>query len=169
MFQSFDRPRKMMLRLLALLSVLTLAACGGIPVQRGGDSGPRIDPSEPVRVALLVPGGSGAATDSFLAQNLENAARLAIADLNGARIDLTVYNTGGEAAQASAVARQAVADGAQIILGPLFAEAANAAWKPTTDVTHDDEDQARERLACLEHFARQEEMTKTFNNHFASA
>ncbi|MFT6118478.1 MAG: hypothetical protein ACJAXK_000410 [Yoonia sp.] len=92
-----------------------------------GNTGQRIDPDAPVQVALLVPGGSGAGTDSLLASNLENAARLAISDLNGVRIDLRVYNTGADPVRAASVASQAVADGAKIILGPLFGEAANAA------------------------------------------
>ncbi|MBC7155274.1 MAG: penicillin-binding protein activator, partial [Rhodobacteraceae bacterium] len=81
----------------------------------------------PVQVALLVPGGSGQSGDSVLAESLEKAARLAISDLQGARIDLRVYNTGGQPAQAAQVAVAAVGDGARVILGPVFGEAANAA------------------------------------------
>ena len=43
------------------------------------------------------------------------------------KIDLRVYDTAGSTEQAAALAQKAVADGAQIILGPLFADAANAA------------------------------------------
>ncbi len=114
-------------RLVAVLSCLWLAACGGIPMPGGGASGPRVDTSKPVPVALLVPRGSGQAGDDVLAAGLENAARLAIADLDGARIDLRVYATAGSPAQAAAVAAEAVNDGAKIILGPVYASAANAA------------------------------------------
>ena len=62
-----------------------------------------------------------------VATSLENAARLAIADLTSVKIDLRVYDTGGSTEQAAALAQKAVAEGAQIILGPLFADAANAA------------------------------------------
>ena len=93
----------------------------------GLSSGPRVNTSAPVPVALLVPGGSENAGDALLAQSLENAARLAMADLDGVTIDLRVYNTAGQAAQASAMASQAIGDGAKIILGPVYAEAANAA------------------------------------------
>jgi ABC-type branched-subunit amino acid transport system substrate-binding protein len=62
-----------------------------------------------------------------LAGTLENAARMAIADLQGVTIDLRVYDTGADAAQAAAAASRAVDEGARIILGPLYAEAANAA------------------------------------------
>ncbi|MEH6831248.1 MAG: ABC transporter substrate-binding protein, partial [Sulfitobacter sp.] len=67
------------------------------------------------------------ASDNLLAKNLENAARLAIRDLDGVQIDLRVYGTAGKASTAANAAAQAVADGAKIILGPVYGEAANAA------------------------------------------
>jgi outer membrane PBP1 activator LpoA protein len=79
-----------------------------------------------VTVALLVPGGSGDQGRNVLASSLENAARLAVSDLQGAQIDLRVYQTAGDAGRAASVARQAASDGARIILGPLFADAARA-------------------------------------------
>jgi hypothetical protein len=79
-----------------------------------------------VPVALLVPAGSPNEADNALAQSLENAARLAIADVQGAQIDLRVYATGGDPNQAATVAQTAVAEGAAVILGPLYAEEANA-------------------------------------------
>lgn len=114
-------------RVFALLSLAWLAACQTVVPAGGGGNAPSIDPGAPVQVALLVPAGSATASDNFLAQNLENAARLAISDLNGVQIDLRVYATGGNPAQAATVAQAAVADGAAIILGPVFAEEANAA------------------------------------------
>lgn len=104
------------------LTALWLAACS--PVGVGGD-GPALDAGAPVPVALLVPAGGGG--DDVLASNLENAARLAIADLAGVQVDLKVYSAGASPAQAAAAATQAVDEGAKIILGPVFAEAANAA------------------------------------------
>ncbi|EEE36749.1 extracellular ligand-binding receptor [Rhodobacteraceae bacterium KLH11] len=108
---------------IALATAAFLAACevGGI----GG--GPSIDASDPVPVALLVPSGSPQSGDAALARSLENAARLAIADLPNVKIDLRVYDTAGNAGTASVVAQQAVSDGAKIILGPVYAQAANAA------------------------------------------
>jgi ABC-type branched-subunit amino acid transport system substrate-binding protein len=61
-----------------------------------------------------------------LAQSLENAARLAMADLQGVQIDLRVYGTAGNPEQARTAGLQAVSDGAKIILGPVYAESANA-------------------------------------------
>jgi ABC-type branched-subunit amino acid transport system substrate-binding protein len=77
-------------------------------------------------VALLVPRGGGNPGDDVLAQSLERAARLAIADLGDVAIDLRVYGTAGNAAQAQQSALQAVDEGAKIILGPVYAESANA-------------------------------------------
>ena len=111
---------------LALLSALWLAACDTIPIGGGGGGGPTINTRNAVSVALLVPGGSADAGDDLLARNFENAARMAIADLGDVQIDLRVYNTGSDAGQAAAVAQQAVADGAKIIIGPLRAEESNA-------------------------------------------
>ena len=116
------------LRLLILPFVaLALAACEpGIATNMNTGSGPKVDPNKPVPVALLVPRG-GTPGDNQLAQELENAARLAIRDLSGVQIDLRVYGTAGNAAVAGTAAAQAVNDGAQIIIGPLYGEAANAA------------------------------------------
>jgi len=128
MFARLPSVRKAAVRIFALMSFVWLAACDPLAlVGAGENTGQRIDPNAPVQVALLVPGGSGAGTDSLLAKNLENAARLAISDLNGVKVDLRVYNTGADPVRAAAVATQAVAEGAKVILGPLFGEAANAA------------------------------------------
>lgn len=110
---------------IAMLSLLALAACG-LTLPSGG---PSVNTSRPIPVALLVPGGSDNAADSTLATSLENAARLAMAELDGGvEIDLRVYNTAADAATASAMASKAVSEGgAKIILGPVYAGNANAA------------------------------------------
>lgn len=127
MFARLNHPRKALAQLFALLSLVWVAACEpttNVP----SNTGQRIDTSKPVQVALLVPGASAQEGENLLARNFENAARLAVADLQGVEIDLRVYNTvGGSPEQAAFAAREAVNDGAKIILGPLFAEAANAA------------------------------------------
>lgn len=124
MFAFFKSLRKAARRAILPFAALALAACE--PVALGG-GGPAINTNRPVPVALLVPRGSGSANDELLAQNLENAARLAMRDLNGAEIDLRVYNTAGNAQTAANQATEAIRDGARIIIGPLYAEAANAA------------------------------------------
>ena len=103
------------------LAAVGLAAC--VPTT----TGPGLGAGEAVQVALLVPSGSGQASDESLARSLEDAARLAMADLGGVKVDLRVYPTAGQPAQAASAATQAVNDGAKIILGPVFAQEANAA------------------------------------------
>ncbi|WP_238364993.1 penicillin-binding protein activator [Mesobacterium pallidum] len=132
MFAVLTRSRKRIARGLALASALFLAACDGLPVPSlGGGGGPQIDPTAAVPVALLIPRSDAGAAP--VARALENAARLAVANLDGARIELRVYDTAGDPAQAAAMAQTAVDNGAKIILGPLFAEAAVEASKAVSD------------------------------------
>lgn len=126
MFSVFAKARKSLARAAVALSALTLAACVPAGGPTGG-GGPAVNPNAPLQVALLVPSGSGQASDELLARSLQNAARLAISDLGGARIDLRVYPTAGQPAQAQAQAVKAVDEGAKIILGPVYAQEANAA------------------------------------------
>ena len=122
MLSVFRRARKSLGQLCVGLTALVLSGCvatgpGTAPPGNGGS----------VQVALLIPSGSGQSQDEIFGQNLENAARLAMADLSGVNIDLRVYKTGGSPAKASALAKQAVDEGAQVILGPFYSEEANAA------------------------------------------
>ena len=127
MFAVFDTLRKPLRLLILPFVAFALAACEpGLMTNTASNKGPKVDTSKPIPVALLVPRG-GSASDDLLAQELENAARLAIRDLAGVQIDLRVYGTGGSAALAATAASQAVNEGAQIIVGPLYGEAANAA------------------------------------------
>ncbi len=127
MFARFSNARKPLARFFAFTALLWLAACD-VTLAPDANVGRQIDPGKPIEVALLVPGGSAQETDNQLARNFENAARLAIADLEGASVDLRVYNTaGGNPQQAAIAATQAVNEGAKIIIGPLYGEAANAA------------------------------------------
>ncbi len=124
---AIERTIRKPLRLLLIpFFAMLLAACDPAALGGANTGGPRIDPAAPVPVALLVPRG-GTPADNLLAQNLENAARLAMRDLEGVNIDLRVYGTAGQAGMAASAASQAVADGAKIILGPVYGEAANAA------------------------------------------
>ena len=122
--------RKLHRRLAMLFGALALAACEPIPM--GGATGPQIGAGEPVQVALLVPAGSPEG-GAILARSLENATRLAIADLQGVPMELRVYDTAGQAALAADAAQRAADEGADIILGPVFAEAAAAAGVAVRD------------------------------------
>ncbi len=128
MFAVFNSTRKIWSRAAAACAFLALAACEPINLSGvgGGNTGQQINPDVAVPVALLVPRGGGNPSDDLLAKSLENAARLAVSELRGAKIDLRVYGTAGNASTAASAAQQAVAEGAKIIVGPLFAEAANA-------------------------------------------
>ncbi|RMH42978.1 MAG: penicillin-binding protein activator [Alphaproteobacteria bacterium] len=112
-------PRRLFLPVVLLLS-LALAACDMA-------GGPSINTRRPVPVALLVPYGSDQPGHEGLARALENAARLAASDLDGVSVDLRVYPTGANPETAAVSARQAVDEGAKIILGPVFSGPAKAA------------------------------------------
>lgn len=155
MFELLATIRKPAAWLAGLFTLLALSACDTAGLM---PAGPAVSGGT-VQVALLLPGADnpttatglpamaaapaataqpgaaadtaspGLSADAYLARNLENAARLAIADLNGVQVNLKVYHTGSDPAQAAAAATQAVNEGAKIILGPLYAEAANAAGR----------------------------------------
>ena len=121
--------RKTLIALFSFSLLATLSGCNVSPSVTV--PGPLLNTSEPVPVALLIP--RSAEKTQKIAISIENAARLAIADLGNIRIDLRVYDTAGSAVVAGQVAQQAVNEGAKIILGPLFAEAANAAGLAVAD------------------------------------
>ncbi|PCG13995.1 MULTISPECIES: penicillin-binding protein activator [Sphingomonas] len=68
------------------------------------------------RVALLVPLSGG---NAGVGKSLANATQLALLDTRNQQVRITNYDTAPGAAQA---ARRAIADGAQLILGPLLAD-----------------------------------------------
>lgn len=109
---------------LGLVAAMALVACDAVP-RAGGNAGPSVDASQPVTVALLVPKGAGGG-GGVVGRSLENAARLAVSDVQGARINLMVYDTGGTPGGAGAAASRAVAEGAQIILGPLYSQSVSS-------------------------------------------
>ncbi len=134
----------------AILSLGALAGCGTTskpeapvstppPVQQPSASAqpvlapppnlqppPSMTPPEvpPAKVALLLPlSGQGAEAGRALL----NAAQIAVFDFPDAHLTLMPQDTHGTPPGAAAAARQAVADGAELILGPLFAADARAA------------------------------------------
>ncbi|MCV2894049.1 penicillin-binding protein activator [Lentibacter sp. XHP0401] len=127
MFAVLSAARKPFVKLFALMSLVWLAACEPVSLSGPASGGGNLKAGDAVKVALLLPRGSAIQGDSLVSDSLENAARLAVADLQGVKIDLRVYATAGDAGRAQTAAKQAVADGAQVIIGPLRAESANAA------------------------------------------
>jgi len=73
-----------------------------------------------VKVALLLPFGK-AGDGAQVATALKQAAELALFDVPGANIALIPKDTFGTAQGAAAAAQAAVAEGAELILGPLYA------------------------------------------------
>ncbi|MDP4991427.1 MAG: penicillin-binding protein activator [Marivita lacus] len=132
MLAVLSTPRKLLRKAVAVAAFMGLAACDpALMTAPAGGTGPSVNTSAPVPVALLIPRSDSSA--GAVAASLENAARLAVASLDGVQIDLRVYDTGGDAQRAALQAETAVAEGAQIILGPLFGEAANAAGVAVAD------------------------------------
>lgn len=76
-----------------------------------------------VRVGLLVPLSGPAAA---VGEALSNAAQMAAFDAADGRFVLQPYDTGGSAAGAAQAAQQALSQGAQLLLGPLFAGSTHA-------------------------------------------
>ena len=119
------------------LAVVTaaLSACAGTFSQFGTTTAPESQASEPApagqlgtgqaRVALILPltaqGNAGIA-----AQSMKNAADMALAEFKNPDIQLLVKDDAGTPQGAQAAAEQAIGEGAEIIIGPLFAQAVRA-------------------------------------------
>jgi ABC-type branched-subunit amino acid transport system substrate-binding protein len=82
--------------------------------------------SGPVRVALILP-LTGQGQSAVAAQSLKNAADLALAEAQGTDLTILVKDDRGTPEGAREAASQAVAEGAELILGPLFAGSVQAA------------------------------------------
>lgn len=91
------------------------------PVQTFGTIG-----SGSVKVALLLP-MSAAGNAGTTAKALKQAAELALFEFNNPDIVLIPKDTQGTAAGATAATQQAIADGVELIVGPLFAQSVAAA------------------------------------------
>ncbi|MFS4436760.1 penicillin-binding protein activator [Paracoccaceae bacterium GXU_MW_L88] len=114
----------------AAVALAGLAACAAVPTARhdfGPLTGAEIERGETVTVAMLLPQTAPNPEVQGLARDMQAAANMAMADLNGATLELKFYDTAGNADTASSVATQAISDGAKLIVGPLYAENANAA------------------------------------------
>ena len=119
----------------AVLSIATaamlLAACttqfgGGGTTPQAGEPPPTAQASDgQVRVGLVLPlsaqGNAGVA-----AQSMKNAAEMALAEFKSPNVQLLVKDDGGTPQGAQAGAQQAINEGAEIIIGPLFAQSVSA-------------------------------------------
>ncbi len=73
-----------------------------------------------VKAALILP-LSGSGNAAAVAQSMRNAAELALSEFPQPNVQLLVKDDAGGAQGAQAAAQQAIDEGAEIILGPLFA------------------------------------------------
>ena len=74
-----------------------------------------------IKVALILP-LSAPGNAGIAGQAMRNAAEMALAEFNAPNIQLLVKDDAGNPEAARAAAQQAVDEGAEIILGPLFAQ-----------------------------------------------
>jgi ABC-type branched-subunit amino acid transport system substrate-binding protein len=109
-----------------LLGAPLLGACSGIQqtLSQFSTSGPAQEPivagTGQVKVGLILPlsapGNAGVA-----AQSMKNAAEMALAEFQNPNIQLLIKDDGGNPQGAQQGTQQALDEGAEIILGPLFA------------------------------------------------
>jgi ABC-type branched-subunit amino acid transport system substrate-binding protein len=115
----------------AILSGAVLSACTGGTTPSdlfSSLTGPAQPPAQPasalgagrVKVGLVLP-LSGTGNAAVAAQSMRNAAEMALAEFNNPDLQLLVKDDAGTAPGAQQAAQQALDEGAEIILGPLFA------------------------------------------------
>ena len=126
------RPRRAWRVALTVIAASALAACASTfsspeasrpPGQQTveGPPGALIGAGQ-VRVALILP-LSASGNAGIAAQSMKNAAEMALAEFKNPDIQLLVKDDGGTPQGAQLGAQQALDEGAQIIIGPLFAQA----------------------------------------------
>ena len=88
---------------------------GGTAPQAGSEVG-----TGGVRVALILPLSAGGNAGT-VALSMKNAAEMALTEFNSPNVRLLVKDDAGNSSGAQQAAQQALSEGAEIILGPLFA------------------------------------------------
>jgi len=88
---------------------------------------PHMGDRDPVRVAILLPLTHPQQNIQTVGRSLLNAAQLALFEIRNGDVLIIPKDTHGSASGAEQAAREAVAEGADIILGPLFAGSVRAA------------------------------------------
>ena len=115
-------------------AAMALAACASTFNQAGsGTTAPQLGEQAAtaplgegqVRVGLVLP-LSGQGNAGVAAQSMKNAAEMALAEFKSPNIQLLVKDDGGTPQGAQAAAQQAISEGAEIIIGPLFAQSVSA-------------------------------------------
>jgi ABC-type branched-subunit amino acid transport system substrate-binding protein len=115
-----------------LLGAPLLGACSGMsslsnPFSSGPEAGPAGPPQQPqavgtgqVKVGLVLP-LSASGNAGVAAVSMKNAAEMALAEFQNPNIQLLIKDDAGSAQGAQQGTQQALDEGAEIILGPLFA------------------------------------------------
>ncbi|UGA43103.1 penicillin-binding protein activator [Bradyrhizobium quebecense] len=119
-----------------LVGAPLLSACSGVqqslsqfssPFGGNQEAGPAGPPQQPqavgtgqVKIGLILP-LSASGNAGLAAQSMRNAAEMALAEFQNPNIQLLIKDDGGSAQGAAQGAQQALSEGAEIILGPLFA------------------------------------------------
>jgi len=111
-----------------LLGAPLLSACSGVQQSLNQFSDPlSSSPTQPtalgngqVKVGLILP-LSASGNAGLAAQSMKNAAEMALAEFQNPNIQLLIKDDAGSPQGAQQGAQQAVDEGAEIILGPLFA------------------------------------------------
>jgi ABC-type branched-subunit amino acid transport system substrate-binding protein len=122
------KSRRACLGLILLGAAALIAACSGVGLPGSVSPGPGGPPEAPravgagqVKVALILP-LSAAGNVGTAAQSMRNAGEMALAEFRNPDIQLLVKDDNASAFGAQLAAQQAVGEGAEIILGPLFAQ-----------------------------------------------
>jgi ABC-type branched-subunit amino acid transport system substrate-binding protein len=110
----------MRLVLASLVTAALVAGCGG-GSGPGPASGPITGSTGAVKVALLLP-ITGSGNTPSVAKALKQAAELALFDFDNPSVSLVPKDTKGTPEGARAAAESAIQDGAELIIGPLFAQ-----------------------------------------------
>jgi ABC-type branched-subunit amino acid transport system substrate-binding protein len=130
-----------------ILGAPLLGACAGVQQSLGqfsnpfsssqpdaGPTGPQQQPlsvgNGQVKVGLILP-LSAAGNAGVAAQSMKNAAEMALAEFQNPNVQLLIKDDGGSPQGAQQGTQQALGEGAEIILGPLFAASVPAAAQLT--------------------------------------
>ena len=111
---------------LATLVVAVLAAACGAPGGGGGPGPGLTGATGTVKVALLLPVTASGSTPA-VAKALKQAAELALFDFDNPNVTLVPKDTKGTPEGARLAAESALQDGAELIIGPLFAQEVSGA------------------------------------------
>lgn len=116
----------------ALLGLVLVGACtpvNSVPTAPAAAQG-NVDPTQPVKLALMVPLSADQQSASQLARALQNAAQMAVKEVNDPLLSLAVFDTGGDPDKARAVAQRAIQEDVKLFVGPLLGSSTKAVAAP---------------------------------------